>query len=493
MLNSLRKRLILSHLLPSLIIIPLIGILLIYVLESYFILPGLTRELRGDAILIAEIFGSRPETWQNPDTAASILLSASPNLDGRVMLLDSAGRLLASSDSADAGRTGEIPPIINELTPEESTRPYTKTEYNARLEGEAIDVIVPVFDVGQQLLGRVRITYPYDSVYNELFQFRFWLGGILMAGLLFSAAIGYILALDISASIQYVAEAIYDVATKKEQEPLPSAGLEEINLQITAVNFLVARLNGLEKARNQLLANLVHELGRPLGAIHSGLQALKRGAIDDPQLTDDLLSGMDEQVKRLQILLNDLAHLHDQVLGRLELDRRPLILNNWLPPLLEPWRQVASDKKQIFVVRIEDDLPTTTVDANRLAQVVENLVNNAIKYTPQGGEIAVSASASDDEVVIRVIDNGPGIPLGEQSQIFEPFFRGDPHRRIKQGMGLGLGIARDLITAHGGRLELTSQPGKGSRFSIFIPLCEPAPETLESPSIQFTSESPSSC
>ncbi|MFN2164394.1 MAG: sensor histidine kinase, partial [Candidatus Promineifilaceae bacterium] len=73
------------------------------------------------------------------------------------------------------------------------------------------------------------------------------------------------------------------------------------------------------------------------------------------------------------------------------------------------------------------------------------------------------------------------------------FFRGDPHRRIKQGMGLGLGIARDLITAHGGRLELTSQPGKGSRFSIFIPLCEPAPETLESPSIQFTSESPSSC
>ncbi|MEJ2753709.1 MAG: hypothetical protein P8169_13695 [Chloroflexota bacterium] len=155
MLNSLRKRLILSHLLPSLIIIPLIGILLIYVLESYFILPGLTRELRGDAILIAEIFGSRPETWQNPDTAASILLSASPNLDRRVMLLDSAGRLLASSDSADAGRTGEIPPIINELTPEESTRPFTKTEYNARLEGEAIDVIVPVFDVGQQLLGRV--------------------------------------------------------------------------------------------------------------------------------------------------------------------------------------------------------------------------------------------------------------------------------------------------------------------------------------------------
>jgi len=242
-------------------------------------------------------------------------------------------------------------------------------------------------------------------------------------------------------------------------------------------------LNSLEKARNQLLANMVHELGRPLGAIHSGLQALKRGAIEDPQLTDDLLSGMEEQVKRLQILLNDLAHLHDQVLGRLELDRQPLILNTWLPPLLEPWRQVAADKKQTFVVKIEDELPTITADPNRLAQVVENLVNNAIKYTPQGGEIAVLAAASGDEVVIRVSDNGPGIPLGEQSRIFEPFFRGDPHRRIKQGMGLGLSIARDLITAHGGRLELSSQPGKGSQFSLFIPVHDPVPETLESPSI----------
>jgi len=430
-------------------------------------------------MLLAEILGRRPDTWQNPDMAASALLSASPSLGGRIMLLDSDGRLLASSDLVDDRRMGEIPPIIHELTPEQVLQPYTKTEYNARLAGDAIDVIVPVFDPNQELVGRVRITYPYESVYDHLFQFRFLLGVILIAGLVLSAAIGYILALNISLPIQYVAEAIYDLATGQQQEPLPLSGAEEINLQITAVNFLVARLKSLEKARNQLLANLVHELGRPLGAIRSGLQALQHGAVQDPELLDDLLSGMNEQVKHLQILLEDLAHLYDQVLGTLELDRQPLDLNQWLPQLLRPWRQVAEDKEQKFEVIILNDLPIINADPNRLAQAIENLVNNALKYTPQGGEITVSASATDDEVIFQVSDTGTGILWEEQSEIFEPFFRGDQQRRIKQGMGLGLGIARDLVIAHGGRLELNSQPGEGSQFSIHIPRSVPDLETIQ--------------
>jgi two-component system sensor histidine kinase BaeS len=483
MLKSLRNRLILSHLLPPLIIIPLMGILLIYAVESFILLPTLTRELSGDAVLIAEILGRRPETWQNSDVAASALLSASPSLDGRVMLLDSDGRLLASSDPADGRRMGEIPSIIHELTPEQVLQPYTKTKYNARLAGDAIDVIVPVFGSSQELMGRVRITYPYESVYDHLFQFRFLLGVILIAGLILSAAIGYILALNISLPIQYVAEAIYDLATGQQQKPLPLGGAEEINLQITAVNFLVARLNSLEKARNQLLANLVHELGRPLGAIRSGLQALQRGAVQDPELLDELLSGMDEQVKHLQILLDDLAHLHDQVLGTLELDRQPLNLNQWLPQILRPWFQVADDKKQKFVVIVPDNLPTIVADPNRLAQAIENLVSNALKFTPRGGEITISAAVTEDEVEIHVRDNGPGIPPDELQDIFEPFFRGGQQRRVKQGMGLGLSIANDLVIAHGGRLMPSSQPEEGSQFTIYIPHCIPALETIEASSI----------
>jgi two-component system sensor histidine kinase BaeS len=469
MLNSLRNRLILSHLLPSLIIIPLMGVLLVYAVESRILLPTLTRELTGDAMLLAEILRSQPEIWQDPKTSASALLQASPGLGGRIMLLDKEGHLLASSDPADATRIGSIPAIINELPPEQAGQIVTTTDYNPLLNGEAIDVIVPVMDSEQELMGRVRITHRYETVYEQLFQFRFLLIAILAAALIAGAVIGYILALNISTPVQYVAEAIYDLATGEQQDPLPLTGPEEINLQVHAVNFLVTRLNNLEKARRQLLANLVHELGRPLGAIRSGLQALLRGAKQDPELLDELLVGMDEQVRRLQTLLDDLAHLHDQVLGTLELDRQPLALSQWLPRTLRPWLAAAQEQKQQYETAVPADLPTIAADPTRLAQAIDNLVNNAIKYTPAGGKITVSAGTKGHEAWIRVSDNGPGIPVEDQPHVFEPFFRGDQEPRIKEGMGLGLSITRDLIIAHGGHLELDSQAGKGSNFTIWIP------------------------
>lgn len=480
MLKSLRNRLVLSHLLPSLIIIPLMGVLLIYAVETQILLPTLTRELRGDALLLSEILRNRPETWQNPETAQNTLTQITPNLSARSMLLDSTGHILATNNPADTGQIGSLPPIMNDLPAAPSNQAVTITDYNPRLDGEVIDVLVPITTEEQQMLGWVRLTYHYDTVYEQLFQFRFLLGAILLVALLAGAGIGYVLALSISAPIQYIAKAIYDLARGDQHELLPLAGQEEIDLQVRAVNFLVARLDSLEKARRQLLANLIHELGRPLGALRSGLQALLRGAKQDPELLDELLVGMDEETARLQKLLEDLAHLHDQVLGTLELDRQQLELSRWLPRILQPWLAAAQEKEQELVTAVPPNLPTTAADPTRLAQAIGNLVSNAIKYTPSGGKIVVSADTKQNEVWIRVSDNGPGIPLSEQQEVFKPFFRGDQERRIKQGMGLGLSIAHDLINAHGGRLELDSQPGQGSEFTIWIPQNPPSLNDIES-------------
>jgi signal transduction histidine kinase len=193
---------------------------------------------------------------------------------------------------------------------------------------------------------------------------------------------------------------------------------------------------------------------------------------------NDLLDGMNQQAARLQVVLEDLAHLHDQVLGTLELERRPLALSQWLPGVVRPWIEVAREKEQQVMLDVPANLPPVTADATRLAQAVENLINNAVKYAPPEGVITVSAGVQNDEAWIRVADNGPGIPLEEQQSIFEPFFRGDQQRRIKQGMGLGLTIAHDLVVAHGGRLELDSMPGEGSRFTIWIPLEVPDIEAI---------------
>jgi signal transduction histidine kinase len=342
--------------------------------------------------------------------------------------------------------------------------------YNLASASEIIDVFVPVINQNQQLIGILRMSYTYNNLSAEFTRSRYVIVGILAGGLLVGTVLGWSLALNLSKPIREVTQAINDLAHGNRQSQVAERGPEEILLLAQSFNLLNERLTNLEKARKQLLANLVHELGRPLGALRSAIQALATGAGHDPQLLADLTSGMDDQAARLQHLLDELAHLHDQVLGTLELEYQQVKISEWLPVVLRPWQEAANDKHLSWQTDIPADLPEISVDPNRLASVVENLVSNAIKYTHSGGIIAVSAGVEQDELFIHVKDNGYGIAADEQGRVFEPFFRGNQGRRFKQGMGLGLSIARDLVDAHGGWISLQSTPGEGSTFTIHLPL-----------------------
>jgi signal transduction histidine kinase len=148
--------------------------------------------------------------------------------------------------------------------------------------------------------------------------------------------------------------------------------------------------------------------------------------------------------------------------------------------VLRPYQESAQDKHLVWQTDIPLDLPQISADPNRLASVVENLVSNAIKYTQPGGMVSVSALVEGEEILIGVKDNGSGIAAEEQQKVFEPFYRGNQGRRFKQGMGLGLSIARDLMEAHGGRITLESAPGQGSQFTIHLPLVRIEPPVIPS-------------
>jgi two-component system sensor histidine kinase BaeS len=171
----------------------------------------------------------------------------------------------------------------------------------------------------------------------------------------------------------------------------------------------------------------------------------------------------------MQPLLDDLSLLHGQVQGTIQLNRQPVAIDDWLPPLLLPWRAAAQEKGLQWQTDIPPGLPTLRIDPDRLGQVVGNLLSNAVKYTPAEGAISVSAAVTANELLIRVKDTGPGVRLEEQERIFEPFYRSQEERRFPQGLGLGLTIARDLVKAHDGRLDLQSTPGAGSCFTIHLP------------------------
>jgi signal transduction histidine kinase len=468
MFRSLRSRLIISQVIPLLLVIPIMGVVLVRLIERRVLLPSLSRALMDNAVLLANLAGNDQEMWSNPVYAEYYLTHLTQNINAQVMFLTPGGQLMASSDPTDMSLLGlffDVEGVAKARGGQVASYIYS----NISSPAEIIDVFVPVIDSNQQMVGILRMSYTYNTIYTELLQSRYVIYGILAVGLLVGIILGWSLAVNLSRPIRQVTQAINDLALGNRQAQVITHGPDEIDLLAGSFNSLSERLSSLEKARRQLLANLVHELGRPLGAIRSAIQALAGGAGKDPQLMQDLTDGMEDQAARLQHLLDDLAHLHDQVLGTLELDYQSIAMSEWLEKVLRPWQEVAASKHLRWHVEIPADLPIITIDPHRLASALENLVSNAIKYTPSGGEVAVSALVNDAEVLLRVSDNGSGIGTDEQEKVFEPFYRGNQGKRFKQGMGLGLSIARDVVEAHGGTINLDSEPGMGSTFTIHLP------------------------
>jgi two-component system sensor histidine kinase BaeS len=283
MLRTLRGRFILSHALPLLVIIPVMGIALVYILETQVMLPRLSDELTGDALLIAGIAGDDPSFWANPAQAQELLAEFKPHLAARVMFLDGQGRLLASSDAADEARLGQR---IDRSGLAEALHGdlATRADYSQSLQSEVADVWAPVVGANQEVIGVVRLTYQFSGVYEQFMRLRSLIAGVLLAGLLLGTLVGWVLALNLEQSLKQVTQAVYRLASGQQLGSLPEHGPRETRLLLHAVNTLAERRHTLEESRRKLLANLTHELGRPLGSLAAAIQALRSGASDDPVL-----------------------------------------------------------------------------------------------------------------------------------------------------------------------------------------------------------------
>jgi signal transduction histidine kinase len=424
--------------------------------------------LKQQAALIVDLAEAQPDLWTDAAAAQAFVERTGPRVTARMMLLDRTGSLLASSDAADADRVGQLldhPDLKRVL----SGAAVARQDYSRHLQADIADVLLPVMKPDGQLTGVVRLSYRLTSVYEQFTALRWLVAGVLIVGLLLGAGAGWILALNLQRPIEQLTHAVDRLAGDQPPAPLPEPQPEEFALLVRAFNSLAERLHSLEEARHQLLANMVHELGRPLGALQSGVEALRGGADEDPALRHELLSGVDAEIHRLRRLLDELSRHYDQALGPLELNRRPIELNGWLTPLLAPWRESAERKGLQWVMAVPIEPIVVEVDPDRLAQAVGNLISNAIRYTPVGGTVSIEIESDPAAALIHITDTGPGISPEDQAHIFEPFYRGHTAQRFPQGMGLGLTIAHDLVQAHAGRLAVTSTVGQGSRFTIWLP------------------------
>lgn len=231
----------------------------------------------------------------------------------------------------------------------------------------------------------------------------------------------------------------------------------------------ITELRRLERVRRDFVANVSHEFKTPLTAIHGFAETLLAGALDDKANRTRFMEIIREQAQRLARLTDDLLKLSRIEAGRLELESHPVSVSALVNGCVESARLKAESRGLQITVELPEDIPCIRGDAVQLGEVLQNLVDNALQYTPPGGHIDVTAYSNGHEVIFTVADTGIGIPESDLERIFERFYRVDAARsREAGGTGLGLSIARHIVDAHGGRIWVESAVGQGSRFRFSI-------------------------
>jgi len=232
----------------------------------------------------------------------------------------------------------------------------------------------------------------------------------------------------------------------------------------------ITALKQADEMRRDFVANVSHELRTPLSILRGYIETM----LDDPKMprgeTARILEVMDQHSKRLGLLANDLLTLAQMESGSSNLEASEIDLLRFLSDLVRDWRKKFSAKRLRVVVDVSDDCSMLFADEERLREVYDNLLDNAVKYSAKGGEIHLGAERRDGEIMLSVSDNGVGISPEDLPRIFERFYRADKARsRELGGTGLGLSIVKHIAQLHGGRVDATSQLRKGTTIRVILP------------------------
>lgn len=336
---------------------------------------------------------------------------------------------------------------------------------------------VIVFAVGMTIL----LVYLILGVGFEVFTIRDHWWELLMAGAL-GAGIALVIARWVARGmtqpLRDMARAARRMETGDYSQRVVTESRDEVGRLAEAFNRMSAELEGLERLRRDLIANVSHELKTPISALRAHLENLLDGVEEPDPETIQVMLVQSERLGRLVDELLDLSRLES---GDVPLQREPVEVAALVSQVLAEIDVARPEGEIALDGHVPTDLPPVYADRERVHQVLFNLVDNAVRFTPSGGRITVTASRHDGSVDVAVADTGPGISGEHLPRVFERFYRADEARsRDDGGTGIGLAIARSVIEAHGGRIWAESRPGHGSTFTFELPVAS-ATETRRDP------------
>ncbi|MEN8172393.1 MAG: HAMP domain-containing sensor histidine kinase [Chloroflexota bacterium] len=273
----------------------------------------------------------------------------------------------------------------------------------------------------------------------------------------------------VSAPLQRMAGAARDVAGG-QYRAIPLEGPQEVQELGNAFNEMTAQVRASQQSQRDFIANVSHELKTPLTSIQGFSQAILDGTADSPDAHHGVARIILDETERMNRMVLDLLELARLDAGTINFQRDTLDLRAVLSGVVGKLSPQAASA-QVELHFSADELPELIGDADRLAQVFINLLDNAIQHTPPDGDIKVSAEMQDDQILVSIADTGPGLPDDEAARIFERFYQVDKSRPggKRRGVGLGLAIAREIILAHDGEISVITQTGQGSVFVVKLP------------------------
>lgn len=337
-----------------------------------------------------------------------------------------------------------------ELTPPGEDRPYLAVAQPVQLGGETFGALV--------------VAKPKAELDDRWFVLA-WRGGLaFLGGLAVAAGLSLYLSRRVTRPVLELSRAADEVAAGRYETALPSVrSRDEIGHLAARFREMTGRLAEASELERNFLMTVSHELRTPLTAIRGHVEALREGVAEDAEARAASLDVIGAEADRLSRLVGDLLDLAKLDARRFTLVREEVDLGRLVEQAAQALGEEARSRGVALECRVEADSVIET-DGDRVLQVVTNLLANALQWTPDGGTVSLSLGAAGGGVTVTVEDSGPGIPPEELERVFRPFWS-----RNGQGTGLGLAIARELAQALGGRLELESELGRGSRFVLALP------------------------
>jgi signal transduction histidine kinase len=317
-------------------------------------------------------------------------------------------------------------------------------------------VVGTVISTGQPLVRK-----PIDQKYLDQINQALWIAAL--GGALIALALGLLIARSLTRPIRELTHATHEMAQGKLSQQIPVRSRDELGELAHAFNQMSTDLANANQSRKQMTADIAHDLRNPLMVISGYLESLQNGKLKP---TPERFAVMQSEVVHLQRLVEDLRLLSLADAGELKLYLEPTSPAELLERVAEAYRHQAETQNIQLKLDIEPNLSEVHLDPARMEQVLGNLVSNALRYTPQGGEILLSAKQAEGSLTLSVADNGSGIPAEILPHIFERSFSGDESRSGNES-GLGLAIAKSIVELHGGKVRAESD-NTGTSFYIML-------------------------